>query len=131
MSLMVVSLVVVIFIVGLFVVLAIGNVEQRLALATNLLEELTRLKDIDQRLAGLERDLNQIRRAVSPLYAGYTDAPQTTVEPTFGITKATGQDVYDRAIGADIDSRALDQFESEQAIAERQYFPKNRKLLAV
>jgi hypothetical protein len=131
MSLVVVSLVVVIFIVGLFVVLAIGNVEQRLAIATDLLEELTRLKDIDQRLAGLERELNQIRRAVSSPSAGYTDAPPTTVKQTLGIAEANGKDVYDRAVGMDIDSRGLDQFESEQSIAERKYFPKNRKLLAV
>ena len=131
MSLVVVSLVVVIFIVGLFVVLAIGNVEQRLAIATTLLEELNRLKEIDQRLAGLETDLNQIRRAVSPLYAGYTDAHHTSVKQALGITEVKGKDVYDRAIGTDIDSRVLDQFESEQSIAERKYFPTNRKLLAV
>jgi len=115
MTLVVASLVVVVPLVGVVVVLAISEVEHRLKVAMGFLEELIRLKDINERLAGLESDVSRIRRAISPSYAGYRDVPHTTVMPMLGIIEGKKKNFYGRATGTEID-RALDQFESEQSL---------------
>jgi hypothetical protein len=113
MSLIVVGLVLVIPVVGAIVILAINDVEHRLRMATTLLEELTRLRDINEQLARLESDVSRIRRAVGVSHAGYTDADYGTVKHTLGGSEKDGR-LSDRAMGMDVDSRALDEFESEQ-----------------
>jgi len=115
MTLVVASLVVVVPLVGVVVVLAISEVEHRLKVAMGFLEELIRLKDINERLAGLESDVSRIRRAISPSYAGYRDVPHTTVQQMLGIIEGKKKNFYVRATGTEID-RALDQFESEQSL---------------
>lgn len=116
MSLVVVGPVVIISIVGVVVLLAISEVENRLKVATEFLQELTRLKEINERLAGLESDVSRIRGAVTPSFAGYTDAHPTTVKPVLAITDKKKKDLYDRVMGMNIDGRVLDQFDSEHAV---------------
>ena len=108
------SLIVSILIVGVAVVWAINGVEDRLKTATEVLEGLTRLNAINDRLAGLESDVIQIRRAVDPSHAPDWQPPSTETTPT-----REGNGLYGWAMDMEIDGRVLDQFESEQSISLR------------